>query len=127
MRANNGLRLRSVESRALALKSAPAPGAALGESLPALRPQFPSVIRPLDSGSPHTPEDTDVLCPRAHHSSNSAPFLSLQHAKSEILPKYLKVTIRQSSVYVIRIPRLQDKGQSLKVGHWQVGVFLSDV
>ena len=85
MRANNGLRLRSVESRALALKSAPAPGVALGESLPALRPQFPSVIRPLDSGSLHTPEDTDVLCPRARHSSNSAPFLSLQHAKSEIL------------------------------------------
>ena len=74
----------------------------------------------------HTAEDTDILWPQAHHCSNSAPLLSLQHARSEILPKHLKVTTRQSPVYVVRIPRLQDKEQALEVGHWQVGAFLSD-
>lgn len=84
------------------------------------------VKRPLDAGIPHTAEDTDILWPQAHHSSNSAPLLSLQHTRSEILPKHLKVTTRQSPVYVVRIPRLQDKEQALEVGHWQVGAFLSD-
>lgn len=88
---------------------------------------FPGVLRPLDAGIPHTPKDTDILSPQAHHPSNSTPVLSLQHVKSEILPKHLKVTARQSPAYVVRIPRLQDKGQSLEVGHWQVGAFLSDV
>ena len=47
---------------------------------------FPGVIRPLDAGIPHTPKDTDILSPQAHHPLNSTPLLSLQHVKSEILP-----------------------------------------